>query len=163
MNIDTSSLKYDRESGSYYSAEDLNRVKAFCQTVVDSAENGISNVTDMQNEYCVAPSEYSSLSYKVPTVIIRNDFKTDETFSQSDLSLYLANVENVISHFRTSELRPLPNTMRYLTFEGANNVEWNLKQAADELCRITNETEQNIKDVAADFQYGGELYAGGTV
>ncbi len=163
MNIDTSLLKYDREIGSYYSADDLNRVKAFCQTVVDTAKNELAVITDMQNKFGVAPSEYSSPSYTVPTVISRKDFEKNETFTQNDLNVYLANVTNVISHFPVSGLRLLPNTMRYLTYEGANNIEWNLKQAADELCRLINVTEQNIKDIAADFQYSGELYAGGTI
>ncbi|MBQ9428622.1 MAG: hypothetical protein IJU41_03650 [Clostridia bacterium] len=158
--IDTSALVYDRTSGAYYNASDLNRVAEFCETVVSSAIAEIANIAAMRATYGVAPSPYSLPDYTVTAITVKKDFVRTDTYTAAQLTRYLQNANYVIGKFPPAARKNMPEVMRFLTYLSANNIEENLKLSAENLVARSNVTEKNIVNTAAAFCYAGEIYGG---
>lgn len=159
--IDTSGLIYDRTSADSYEADDLNRVEAMCQAIASAAREQLSELAALREEYGTAPSEYTSPGFTVPRLRVKTDYAVTDTYTLDQMQWYLKNILAVVTQFPPAVYKPLPESMRFLTAEGANNIEEDLKQSAEYLASRTEQTITNIKNIAAAFVYSGETFAGG--
>lgn len=161
--IDTSALIYDRTDADTYDCVDLNRVGSMCQTLAAAAKSEIDAIASMRGQYDTAESEYTLPDFTVPTVTAKTDFAVTDTYTIEQMLQYLLNVVNIVTHFPPAEYKALPETMRFLTAESANAIEWDLRQSAENLVSRANTTETHIKNTAAAFAYSGEIFAGGII
>ena len=159
--IDTSALVYDRTDADAYECADLNRVGTMCRTIAAAAESETVALAALREQYGTAESEYTLPDFTVPTVTAKTDFAVTDTYTIGQMQQYLLNVVNIVTHFPPAEYRALPETMRFLTAERANAIEWDLRQSAEALVSQANTTETHIKNTAAAFAYSGEIFAGG--
>ena len=161
--IDTSTLKYDRTQADSYEAADLNRIGEFIDTVITMAEEELQIITQMRIDYDVAENPYILPDIKVPTVQVKKDFDFADTYTQEEMEQYIKNIGGIVEAFPPLELKPLPQSMRFLTAEGANNIEYDLKGSAENLVTRVEKTKKYIKDTSAVFSYSGEIYAGSII
>lgn len=159
--IDTSGLIYNRTNKDTYEAADLNRVSKMCETIAAAALNEINALASMREQYDTAESEYTLPDFIVPAVMAKTDFSLTDTYTLDQMRQYLLNVVNIVTQFPPAVYKTLPENMRFLQAEGANNIEEDLKQSAENLVSRANITENHIKNTAAAFQYSGEIFAGG--
>ena len=161
--IDTSGLVYDRTSDATYEAEDLNRVGKMCETIAAAALAEIETLAAMREQYGVSPNVHTLPDFFVPTVTAKSDFALADTYTLEQMRIYLLNIVNIVTQFPPKNYKPVPESMRFLQASGANNIEDNLKQSAENLVSRANKTETNIKNTAAAFVYCGEIFAGGLI
>ena len=161
--IDTSGLVYDRINTDSYEANDLNRVGAMCETIVAAALAETDVIAALREQYGVAANEFTAPDYGVPSITAKTDFSTTDTYTLAEMKQYLQNVVNIVAAFPPEVYKKLPSDMRFLIAESANNIEEDLKQSAENLVKRANQTETNIINTAAAFQYSGEIYAGGII
>lgn len=161
--IDTSMLRYDRTDSDTYEATDLNRVGAFIELVVEKAKKAIDDIALMREEYEVLDGPFFHVDFSIPQVDAKTDFKKTDTYTLTDMNQYLNNVKKTVTAFPPKDKKRLPDSMRFLASEGANNIEENLKGSAENIVEKANKTENYIKGTAASYQYSGEIYAGGII
>lgn len=161
--IDTSELKYSRTSSDSYEAADLNRVGEFCRLISGSATEELSVISQMRKEYDVAENEFYAPDFEVPEIQVKADYSVTDTYTLEQMRQYLQNIIDIVRAFPPKQYKTIPSSMRFLTADGANNIEEDLKGSAENLGARVNRTKKYIKDTAAIFQYSGELYAGGII
>lgn len=161
MNIDASGLIYNRTANAAYEFTDLNRVASFCETTLIAVASENNLLAWMRSEYDVAESIANAPFPVVTTIIVKKDFKSTDTYTVSQMQQYLDNINYVIDSLPPPVKKAMPETMRYLTYISANNIEENLKQSADSANAKAAQAESNIKNTAAAFAYSGEIFAGG--
>ena len=159
--IDTSGLVYDRTNADTYEAADLNRVCEMCETIAKAALGEIAAIAELREQYGTAPSEYTLPDFTVPTLQVKTDYAITGTYTLEQMRQYLQNIVEIVTHFPPAVYKPLPESMRFLTAEGANNIEEDLKQSAENLASRTDQTKIHIQNTAAAFVYSGEIFAGG--
>lgn len=163
MTIDTSGLIYNRTADAAYECTDLNRVAEFCETIVNQARSEIQFIANLRNQYDVAKSEYSAPFPALNAITVKKDFKVTDTYTIAQMDQYLRNANYVIDNLPPPQEKPMPENMRFLTYDKANNIEENLKQSAEAFANKAEQTENNIKNTAAAFAYSGEIFAGGII
>ncbi len=161
MNIDTSGLIYNRTANATYEYMDLNRVASFCRTVTITIKSENNLLANLRTQYDVADSESNAPFPDITIITVKNDFQPSDTYTASQMQQYLDNINYVIDNIPPPLKKAMPDTMRYLTYTDANNMEENLKQSADSANTKATQAENNIKNTAAAFAYSGEIFAGG--
>lgn len=135
MNLVTNRTVSDamlRSSGGQYTAEDLNRVESAVKYLAFVSKNYLPNTFDPQTKTDWGePGLFSVSSWNVA----------------SQMDRYLANVKSLCEHIGIQA--ELPESMRFLTVEGANQIEKALELVRDQVAK-------NFKG----YQYSGEIYAG---
>lgn len=104
------------DSNTYYNVSDLNRV-----------ETAVSAIAEFMNLI-----GYTVVVKKRPAEWVITDFPTDV-----EMSRYLNNLVNIRNQLNKKNLR-LPNTMKMLTYEDANDIERLLKEANEVITNITS-------------------------
>ena len=123
--MDFPKMKTNFTENDYYSFVDLNRVGKAVNYIADKLKN---------YGYIV------SASAKI-------DWSIHDEIKESDMSKYLDNVKEIKNVFYGHI--DLPETMRYITNEDANNIE-----------RLLVDVDGRIKNMEKCFFFSGELFCG---
>lgn len=141
-----------------YNADDLNRVGYIVNYVRDYL-NGLQGVLNAWMAlWGVASDEAFSVPYGPLNITGITTWPVDAIPNKSDMATYLYNVKTVTDALAIQE--QLPETMDFLTFTGANEIEQALlsELAAGE--DFEAERKQWIVNAAAAWYYCGEIYGG---
>lgn len=114
-----------------YSYNDLNRVEEAVQFLDLLAQDLDIHLDLLTKTDWGPPEEFSAETWPV----------------DSQMARYLGNVKALCTSMNLDV--PLPATMRFLTVEGANNIE----RALEKVC-------EHIQNIIQTYQYSGELFAG---
>lgn len=121
-------LVTDRTAGAKYNISDLNRVESTVQVLADAL---------------------NAVGFNLDLTIKTNWVITDNP-TQSDMERYRTNVSAIRAALTVLESTPaVPDSMRYLGFESANNTE-----------QILLDVEDALNRVAPSWWYAGEIYSG---
>lgn len=118
-------MKTDFLRSDDYGADDLNRVGS-----------AVQHLTGVLQSY----------GYAIST-IPKTDWTDGDEPNHSEMELYLNNVKAIKSTFYGQN--PLPESVRFLDAEGANNIE-----------KLLLEVDGLIQNMISRFYYSGELYSG---
>lgn len=118
-------------------------------------ERGVYSYTDLNRVEAAVrdlAAELSDIGYKISLVTktdwgLPGDFSAKDWPVESQMDRYLRNVRYIRNFFPAS-IR-LPTSMEGLTWEGANNIEKVLKNAAE-----------RIAGIKQTWRYSGEVFAG---
>ena len=128
MSFDISTLVTDRGAGTYYNATDLNRVGAAVQYVAE---------------------RFAAQGYAV-TVIPKKDWLASDIPTASELETYRQNIATLRALIAVMKSTPeTPETMRFLDYLKANDIE-----------RILLAVEDTLRRLEKTFWYSGEIYSG---
>lgn len=128
MSFDISTLVTDRGAGTYYNASDLNRVGAAVQYVAE---------------------RFTAQGYTV-AVSPKTDWLASDIPTASELETYRQNIASLRGLIAVMKSTPeTPETMRFLDYLKANDIE-----------RILLAVEDTLRRLEKTFWYSGEIYSG---
>lgn len=119
------------DSNTYYNVSDLNRV-----------ETAVSAIAEFMNLI-----GYTVVVMKRPAEWVITEFPTDV-----EMSRYLNNLVNIRNQLNKKSLR-LPNTMKMLTYEDANDIERLLKEANEVITNITSTYRRTGVTICGEGQF----------
>lgn len=126
--IELHDLITNRGPGTYYNVEDINRVGEAVQLLADILR---------------------AYGYNAD-VDPKTDWTEDDYPTRTEMERYLANIRALTEAYAVLTTTPeLPESMRFLGYEGANNIE-----------QILLDIETLIQNMVAAFRYSGTFYAG---
>lgn len=103
-------------------------------------------------------------SFEVPydpndftNVSVKTDWDEDDFPSVSEMNRYLSNVRNIRDALQDDS--PLPDSMRFINYEGANQIERALINANQAAHDMVETIEGMIRSTLA-VNYSGEIYSG---
>lgn len=155
--IDT--LVTDRGPGTYYTAVDLDRVETAVQYLADQLNAAPGDLKDHAAALDVAWDALFDVPYSEITVDTNADWTALDLPTRSQMERYLSNVTTVKAAL-TALYPPLPDSMRRLTYTGANNIEQTLVLLYGALQAEIDRITRLINNTAAAWYYAGEIYAG---
>ena len=121
-----------QNSGSQYTAADLNRVESAVRCLLFVAKDILPERLELQTK----------TDWDIPGIFSASSWNV-----LSQMDRYLSNVKSLCTAVGIQV--PLPSSMRFLTANGANQIEKALELARSEIGK-------NIKT----YQYSGEIYSG---
>lgn len=160
-------------SKGYYNASDLLRVENAAYELSKLYRNLSSLLRAYAASLNVDLTEALDIDYDVSLVknlTFKRDWASTDTFSteelatgediptRDDMDRYLSNVRAFQKMLGTSY--DLPNSMRFLTIEGANAIEEVLAYADSYYTTYKKSKEQVIDKVPLNWYYSGDVFAG---
>jgi len=100
---------------------------------------------------CVAylANAFNTAGYHVITVP-KTDWTNADIPRRADMVTYLENVQKLVDAFYTYATTPdLPDSIRFLNYQGANNIE-----------QVLSDLKTLLDGMIAQYRYSGDIYAG---
>lgn len=142
-----------------YNAADLNRVETACKFIADYF-NGLQAVLDSYRATLgVASDSLWNVPFTYPIDIsVKTDWAVSDIPTAEALARYLLNVDKVSDVILIE--KQLPESMEYLIWSGANEIERALAEEYGRGTEYEEETKEKISDTAQAWFFSGDLYSG---
>lgn len=155
--IDT--LVTDRTNGAAYTAADLNRVETAVQYLADRLNAAPADLKGHAVGLGVAWDALFDVPYGDIQVKAKTDWTAPDLPTRSQMARYLDNVKTVKGTLNAM-YPAIPDSVAWLTYTGANNIEYVLIILRDALDKEVDRITKLLDNTAAAWYYTGDLYAG---
>lgn len=152
-------LVTDRNAGVYYSAVDLNRVETAVQYLADRLNAAPADLKGHAVGLGVAWDALFDVPYGDIQVEAKTDWTAPDLPTRSQMARYLDNVKTVKGTLNAM-YPAIPDSTAWLTYTGANNIEYVLIILRDALDKEVDRITKLLDNTAAAWYYTGDLYAG---
>ena len=147
-----------------YNYTDFNRVESAVEYRADLLCDTHDEIMAKIDEYGIARDRFLYLPYEKDEYLslsVKTDWETSDMLTTEDMERYLKNARIVADAFGLAQTG-FPETMRGMSYSGANAIERSLDLVAPTLAENKAQKEAYIESTAKAWVYSDEIYGGET-